>query len=56
MPASILGEVGDLLEAGEIRNLITPVDRPSCGSLHDPLLGDDGGTLHMRTACGHSWS
>ncbi len=57
MPASILGEVDDLLEADLIRDGITRLDCPSCGSAHiAQVLGDNGGISYVCTACGHSWS
>ncbi|MBC2867993.1 hypothetical protein [Streptomyces mexicanus] len=57
MPASIHGEVGDLLDAALIRNTATRLVCPSCGSLHvAQVLGDNGGISYVCTACGHSWS
>ncbi|WP_106972398.1 hypothetical protein [Streptomyces yerevanensis] len=57
MPASILEEVDDLLDAEVIRDRITRLDCPSCGSAHVALvLGDNGGVSYVCTACGHSWS
>ncbi|GGX55083.1 hypothetical protein [Streptomyces fructofermentans] len=57
MPASILGEVDDLPGTEVIRDRITRLDCPSCGSAHvAQLLGDNGGISYVCTACGHSWS
>jgi predicted RNA-binding Zn-ribbon protein involved in translation (DUF1610 family) len=57
MPASILGEGGDLLGAALIRNTTTRLLCPSCGSVHvAQVLGDNGGISYVCTACGHSWS
>ncbi|MFE9764369.1 hypothetical protein ACFYPC_07525 [Streptomyces sp. NPDC005808] len=57
MPASILEEVDDLLEAAQTRRKVTLLDCPSCGSLHvAQVLGDNGGISYVCTACGHSWS
>jgi hypothetical protein len=57
MPASILGEVGDLPGSEVTRNRITRLDRPSRDSAHvAPLLGDSGGISYVCTACGHSGS
>lgn len=57
MPASILGEVGHLSEAALTRGKATRLACPSCGSGHVALvLGDNGGTSYVCTACGHSWS
>ena len=57
MPASILEEVGDLLDAGWTRDTATRLSCPSCGSGHvAQVLGDNGGISYVCTACGHSWS
>ncbi|MGN5378643.1 hypothetical protein ACQ4WX_18130 [Streptomyces lasalocidi] len=57
MPASILGEGGDLLGAALIRSTATRLFCPSCGSAHvAQVLGDNGGISYVCTACGHSWS
>ncbi|WP_329409777.1 hypothetical protein OG802_11755 [Streptomyces sp. NBC_00704] len=57
MPASILGEVGHLSEAALTPDKATRLSCPSCGSGHVALvLGDNGGTSYVCTACGHSWS
>ncbi|MGQ4403579.1 hypothetical protein ACN6K4_004918 [Streptomyces hayashii] len=57
MPASILGEVGHLSEVALTRAKATRLSCPSCGSGHVALvLGDNGGTSYVCTACGHSWS
>ncbi|MFF7142575.1 hypothetical protein ACFZB5_15215 [Streptomyces nodosus] len=57
MPASICGEVHDLLSAGVPRRTATLLDCPSCGSSHvAQVLGDNGGVSYVCTACGHSWS
>ncbi|MGW0819974.1 hypothetical protein [Streptomyces sp. NPDC002845] len=57
MPASIRGEVDDLLEPVVIRKKATRLDCPSCGSFHvAQVLGDNGGISFVCTACGHSWS
>ncbi|MFB7734779.1 hypothetical protein ACFC08_10370 [Streptomyces sp. NPDC056112] len=57
MPACILEEVGDLLDAALIRDTVTRLVCPSCGSLHvAQVLGDNGGISYVCTACGHSWS
>lgn len=57
MPASILEEVGHLLEAAVIRDTATRLRCPSCGSGHvAQVLGDNGGVSYVCTACGHSWS
>ncbi|MFE3637844.1 hypothetical protein [Streptomyces cellostaticus] len=57
MPASILGEVGHLLDAASIREKATRISCPSCGSGHvAQVLGDNGGISYVCTACGHSWS
>ncbi|MCQ9179951.1 hypothetical protein KMT30_13140 [Streptomyces sp. IBSBF 2953] len=57
MPASILGEVGHLSEVALTRAKATRLNCPSCGSGHVALvLGDNGGTSYVCTACGHSWS
>ncbi len=57
MPASILGKVVDLPGAEVIRDPITRLDCPSCGSAHvAQVLGDNGGVSYVCTACGHSWS
>ena len=57
MPASILEEVGGLLEAALTRDTITRLSCPSCGSVHvAQLLGDNGGISYVCTACGHIWS
>ncbi|MER6627650.1 hypothetical protein ABT301_05305 [Streptomyces sp. NPDC000987] len=56
MPASILEEVGHLLEAST-RDTVTRLSCPSCGSVHvAQVLGDNGGISYVCTACGHSWS
>ena len=57
MPASILEEVGHLLEAASTRDTVTRLICPSCGSVHvAKVLGDNGGISYVCTACGHSWS
>ena len=57
MPASILEEVGHLLEAASTRDTVTRLCCPSCGSVHvAQVLGDNGGISYVCTACGHSWS
>ena len=57
MPASILGEVRDLFDAGLTRDTATLLNCPSCGSAHvAQVLGDNGGISYVCTACGHSWS
>ncbi|MCT9076808.1 hypothetical protein [Streptomyces fulvoviolaceus] len=57
MPASILVEVGHLLEAASTRDTVTRLSCPSCGSVHvAQVLGDNGGVSYVCTACGHSWS
>ncbi|MGW5236500.1 hypothetical protein ACWEQU_30465 [Streptomyces nodosus] len=57
MPASIRGEVHDLLSAGVPRRTATLLDCPSCGSSDvAQVLGDNGGVSYVCTACGHSWS
>ncbi|MET8242979.1 hypothetical protein ABZV31_00200 [Streptomyces sp. NPDC005202] len=57
MPASILEEVGGFLDAALIRDTVTRLSCPSCGSLHvAQVLGDNGGISYVCTACGHSWS
>ncbi|MFI1163435.1 hypothetical protein ACH4UM_07445 [Streptomyces sp. NPDC020801] len=57
MPASILEEVGHLLDAALTRDTVTRLVCPSCGSLHvAQVLGDNGGISYVCTACGHSWS
>ncbi|GAA5069817.1 hypothetical protein [Streptomyces sp. SID10815] len=57
MPASILEEVGHLLDAVSTQNTSTRLLCPSCGSLHvAQVLGDNGGISYVCTACGHSWS
>ena len=57
MPASILEEVGHLLDAALIRDTATRLSCPSCGSGHvAQVLGDNGGISYVCTACGHSWS
>ncbi|WP_314221460.1 hypothetical protein [Streptomyces zaehneri] len=57
MPASILGEVGDLSEAAVTPEKATRLSCPSCGSGHvAQVLGDNGGISYVCTACGHSWS
>ncbi|MHA5049448.1 hypothetical protein [Streptomyces sp. SD15] len=57
MPASILEEVDDLLDAARKRRTATLLDCPSCGSVHvAQVLGDNGGISYVCTACGHSWS
>ncbi|MEU9287599.1 hypothetical protein AB0D57_23500 [Streptomyces sp. NPDC048275] len=57
MPASILEEVDDLLDAAPKRRTATFLDCPSCGSVHvAQVLGDNGGISYVCTACGHSWS
>ncbi|MGP4050839.1 hypothetical protein [Streptomyces sp. 2A115] len=57
MPASILGEVVDLSESEVLRDRITRLGCPSCGSAHvAQVLGDNGGISYVCTACGHSWS
>ncbi|MEV7125897.1 hypothetical protein [Streptomyces sp. NPDC093260] len=57
MPASILEEVGRLLDAALPANTATRLLCPSCGSLHvAQVLGDNGGISYVCTACGHSWS
>ncbi|MFQ6145115.1 hypothetical protein ACLMNJ_18875 [Streptomyces seoulensis] len=57
MPASILEEVGHLLDAVSTQNMSTRLLCPSCGSLHvAQVLGDNGGISYVCTACGHSWS
>ncbi|WP_107469550.1 hypothetical protein [Streptomyces mangrovisoli] len=57
MPASILEEVGHLLEAAVTRDTATRLSCPSCGSAHvAQVLGDNGGISFVCTACGHSWS
>jgi predicted RNA-binding Zn-ribbon protein involved in translation (DUF1610 family) len=57
MPASILGEVGDLSGAAVVRDTVTRLSCPSCGSAHvAQVLGDNGGISYVCTACGHSWS
>ncbi|MFI9598368.1 MULTISPECIES: hypothetical protein [Streptomyces] len=57
MPACILEEVGDLLGAALIRDTVTRLVCPSCGSLHvAQVLGDNGGISYVCTACGHNWS
>ncbi|MFG2311156.1 hypothetical protein ACGFS9_21170 [Streptomyces sp. NPDC048566] len=57
MPASILEEVDDLLEAAPTRKPAALHDRPARGSA--PLArvsGDDGVIPSVCTARGHSWS
>ncbi|WP_260333595.1 hypothetical protein [Streptomyces beigongshangae] len=60
MPASILGEVGDLPGSAVTRGPFTRpdhLDHPSRGSAHvTQVLGDSGGVSYVCTACGHSWS
>ncbi|MFE0102964.1 hypothetical protein [Streptomyces sp. NPDC059009] len=57
MPASILGEVGNLPGKAVIRREGTFLNCPSCGSSHvAQVLGDNGGVSYVCTACGHSWS
>ncbi|MFF1441103.1 hypothetical protein [Streptomyces sp. NPDC058295] len=57
MPASILGEVGDLSDAVVTPDKATRLSCPSCGSGHvAQVLGDNGGISYVCTACGHSWS
>ncbi|MFJ2603843.1 hypothetical protein ACIQOU_18965 [Streptomyces sp. NPDC091279] len=57
MPASILGEVGGVLDAASTRSTVTRLNCPSCGSGHvAQVLGDNGGISYVCTACGHSWS
>jgi predicted RNA-binding Zn-ribbon protein involved in translation (DUF1610 family) len=57
MPASILREVGHLLEPASTGDTVTRLICPSCGSLHvAQVLGDNGGISYVCTACGHSWS
>jgi transposase-like protein len=57
MPVSILREVDDLVETEVMRDRITRLDCPSCGSAHvAQVLGDNGGVSYVCTACGHSWS
>ena len=56
MPASILEEVGDLLEAAPTRK-----PPPSTTALlrigpRRAGLGDNGVISYVCTACGHSWS
>jgi len=57
MPASILGEVDHLFDGAMTRGWTSPLGCPSCGSGHVALvLGDNGGTSYVCTACGRSWS
>ncbi|MED7828935.1 hypothetical protein [Streptomyces chiangmaiensis] len=57
MPASIRGEVHDLLAVAVPHRKATLLDCPSCGSSHvAQVLGDNGGISYVCTACGHSWS
>lgn len=57
MPASILGEVGDLPGSEVTRDPVTRLDRPSRVSAHvGRALGDNGGVSYVCTACGHSGS
>ncbi|WP_330457801.1 hypothetical protein OIB37_13350 [Streptomyces sp. NBC_00820] len=57
MPASILEEVGHLLDAGLTQSAKARLSCPSCGSVHvAQVLGDNGGISYVCTACGHSWS
>jgi len=57
MPASILEEVGHLLEAASTQDTVIRLSCPSCGSVHvAQVLGDNGGISYVCTACGHSWS
>ncbi|MET8566841.1 hypothetical protein [Streptomyces sp. NPDC004783] len=57
MPASILEEVGHLLDGAVTRNTATRLRCPSCGSAHvAQVLGDNGGISYVCTACGHTWS
>ncbi|MFF8590499.1 hypothetical protein ACF061_03485 [Streptomyces sp. NPDC015220] len=57
MPASIIEEVGHLLDAALTWNTVTRLVCPSCGSGHvAQVLGDNGGVSYVCTACGHSWS
>ncbi|MBK3567121.1 MULTISPECIES: hypothetical protein [Streptomyces] len=57
MPASIIEEVDHLFDAALIRDTITRLSCPSCGSAHvAQVLGDNGGVSYVCTACGHSWS
>ncbi len=57
MPASIRGEVHDLLAVAVSRQSAPLLDCPSCGSFRvAQVLGDNGGISYVCTACGHSWS
>lgn len=57
MPASIIEEVGHLLDAASTRGTVTRLSCPSCGSVRvAQVLGDNGGISYVCTACGHSWS
>ncbi|MFC3346197.1 hypothetical protein ACFOOM_01850 [Streptomyces echinoruber] len=57
MPASILEEVGHLLDAALTQRTSTHLGSPSHGSAPAPqILGDNGGISYVCTACGHSGS
>ena len=57
MPASILEEVGHLLDAALIRDTTTRLSCPSCGFAHvAQVLGDNGGVSCGCTNCGHGRS
>ncbi|MEU6603489.1 hypothetical protein ABZ922_00110 [Streptomyces shenzhenensis] len=57
MPASILEEVGHLLDAALTRDTVTRLSCPSRSSAQVAQVpGDDGGIPYVCTACGHSWS
>jgi transposase-like protein len=57
MPASILEEVGHLLDAALTQRTSTRLGCPSRGSAHvAQVLGDNGGISYVCTACGHSGS
>ena len=57
MPASIRGDVHDLLAVAVPRQSVTLLECPSCGPSHvAQVLGDNGGISYVCTACGHSWS
>jgi transposase-like protein len=57
MPASILKEIGHLLDAASTQDTVIRLSCPSCGSVHvAQVLGDNGGVSYVCTACGHSWS
>ncbi|MGH1554493.1 hypothetical protein ACRAWF_28895 [Streptomyces sp. L7] len=48
MPASIIEEVDHLFDAALIRDTITRLSCPSCGSAHvAQVLGDNGGVSYV---------